>query len=44
MASIYINIELDVWRYITANSGTPSEHKGYMMYEKEDFDCFETAQ
>lgn len=39
--NIYVNMELDVWRYVTYNRGTPSEHKDYTMYSKEDFDRFE---
>ena len=33
-------MELDVWRYITENRGIASEHKGYTMYHKEDFNRF----
>ena len=42
MATIYINMELDVWHYITMNKGTPSEHIGYKMYEKQDFQRFDS--
>lgn len=42
LASIYIDMELDVWRFIMHNKGIPSQHKGHMMYEKDDFVRFGT--
>lgn len=42
MATIYVNMELDVWRYITDNKGAASNHKGYTLYEKEHFSHFKT--
>ena len=42
MAPVYISMALDVWRYITHNKGKASQHKGFMLYEKDDFDRFET--
>ena len=42
IAPIYINMELDVWRFIMENKGIPSQYKGYMLYEKVDFVRFET--
>jgi hypothetical protein len=42
MAAAVINMDLDVWRYLTSNRGAASEHKGYTLYQKEDFDRFET--
>ena len=39
--SVYANMELDVWRYITFGKGRPAEHKGHTMFEKEDFLHFE---
>ena len=37
-----INMDLDVLHFLTYNRGIPSEHKGYTLYEKEDFNRFET--
>lgn len=37
MAAVSINMDLDVWRYLTSGKGQASEHKGYTLYEKEDF-------
>lgn len=42
VAPASINMDLDVWRFLTYNRGIPSEHKGYTLYEKEDFSRFET--
>lgn len=36
-ATVYASMELDVWRYIMFGKGIPSQHKGHMLYEKEDF-------
>ena len=33
---IYINMELDIWRFITNGKGTESQHKGYRMYSIDD--------
>lgn len=33
----YINLDLDCWRYITQGKGTPSEHRGYFLFNKNDF-------
>ncbi len=41
-AGIYQYMDLDVWRFSTYNRGTQSEHKGYILYDKEDFNRFET--
>lgn len=40
MASCYVNMDLDVWRYITYQQGVDAEHKGHKLYEKEDFRRF----
>ena len=42
MAAAVINMDLDVWHYLTSNRGAASEHKGYTLYQNEDFDRFET--
>ena len=35
-------MDLDVWRYITYNpQGRKSNHKGHMLFEREDFQRFE---
>lgn len=33
-------MQLDVWRYIMFNRGTPSEHCGHFLFKKEDFTNF----
>ncbi|XP_028405214.1 uncharacterized protein LOC114527709 [Dendronephthya gigantea] len=33
----YIDLDLDCWRYITQGKGTPSEHRGHVLYNKSDF-------
>ena len=33
---VYIQMRLDVWRYVVHKKGTPSEHRGHMMLGKED--------
>ncbi|CAB4025927.1 Hypothetical predicted protein [Paramuricea clavata] len=40
VSPVYVNMPLDVWRYITLNKGKKSDHKGHMLYEKEHFDRF----
>ena len=40
-AGIYVDMDLDVWRYITYNQGRMSNHKGHMLFEREDFQRFE---
>jgi hypothetical protein len=40
MATVSINMDLDVWHYLTSCKGQASEHKGYTLYEKGDFDRF----
>lgn len=41
-ASIHINMELDVWRFVTHGKGKASLHEGHMLYEKNDFANFNT--
>ena len=33
---VYINMDLDVWRFITYGKGTVSEHRGNHLFEKDD--------
>ncbi len=40
MGSCHVNIDLDIWRYITYRQGADAEHKGYKLYEKEEFRRF----
>ena len=44
MASSYVNMELDVWRYITYRWGEEAEHKGHKLYKKDDFGRFSGLQ
>ena len=37
LLSFYVNCNLYVWRYVTYQKGTPSEHRGHILYLKEDF-------
>ena len=40
MAPTYVNMELDIWRYITHGRGEESNHKGHKMYSRDDFGRF----
>lgn len=42
LAPIYINFELDLWRYVTYNRGITSNHKGYKMYRKDELALMES--
>ena len=33
---VYINMDRDVWRFITYGKGTVSEHRGNHLFEKDD--------
>ena len=35
-----IPMELDIWRYITSGKGKDTQHRGYRLYEKDDFRRF----
>ena len=37
MAPCYVNMELDVWRYVTYQRGEEAEHRGHRLYSKDDF-------
>lgn len=39
--TIYVDMDLDVWRYITCNQGEKSSHKGHTLFEREHFHRFE---
>ena len=38
---VYVDIDLDVWHYVTRNKGEKSNHKGHTLYRREDFQSFE---
>lgn len=42
LASIYVQVDLDIWRYVSCNKGTNSQHHGHKLYGKEDFSRFST--
>ena len=33
---VYVNLGLDIWRYVTYNEGTASQHRGNFLFEKND--------
>lgn len=40
MGPVTVNIDHDVWRYLMRGKGVPSNHVGYFLYDKHDFDRF----
>ena len=36
IAPTYINMELDVWRYVTQGTGEESEHRGFRLFSIKD--------
>jgi hypothetical protein len=36
---MYINMDLDIWRYLTCGKGEVSEHRGNKLYQKNDFEA-----
>ncbi len=40
MGSCHVNIDLDIWKYITYRQEADAERKGYKLYEKEEFRHF----
>ena len=40
VSPFYVHIYLDVWRYLTCGKGTPSQHRGHVLYSKRDFERF----
>ncbi len=39
-APVYIHIDGDIWQYLSHNKGRNSEHRGFKLYEKDDFCLF----
>lgn len=39
---VYVQIDIDVQRYLWRDRGVVSEHPGYKLYNKVDFFCFTT--
>lgn len=33
----YVDLDLNIWRYVSHNKGTPSEHHGHLLFQKYDF-------
>lgn len=33
---VYVNLELDIWRFVTCGKGKASEHKGSYLLDKND--------
>ena len=40
MSPTYVNMELNIWRYIT-HGREDSDHKGHKMYSRDDFRCLD---
>ena len=40
VSPFYVHMYLDVWRYLTHGKGTPSQHRGHVLYSKHDFERF----
>ena len=38
-APMYINMDLDIWQYVTCRRGEVSKHRGYKLYKKMDFEA-----
>ena len=36
----YIDLELDIWRFVSHDKGIPSEHRGHFLFQKNDFTRF----
>ena len=36
LSSIYINLEHDIWRYVTFNKGKSSEHRGHFLFTNQE--------
>ncbi|CAB4009809.1 Hypothetical predicted protein, partial [Paramuricea clavata] len=39
-APVYVHIDGDIWQYLSHNKGRNSEHRGFKLYEKDDFCLF----
>ena len=33
---LYVNVDLDIWRYVTFGNGVASEHRGHYLFQKND--------
>ena len=33
---LYVNVDLDIWRYVTFRKGVASEHRGHYLFQKND--------
>ena len=42
LAPIYIQMDLDIWRYVSNNKGVNAEHHGHKLYGKDDFSRLST--
>ena len=40
VSPFYVNMKLDVWRFLTYQKGTASEHRRHVLYSKNDFGRF----
>ena len=36
LSPIYVNMNFDVWQYVTHRKGTQSEHRGHYLFDKDD--------
>lgn len=36
LSPVYINLDLDIWRYVTYKMGKPSEHRGHWLFSKKE--------
>ena len=37
---VYVHMDGDIWRYVSHNKGQISEHRGFKLYERDDFCLF----
>lgn len=42
MSPFYVHMHLDVWRFLSYKKGTGSQHRGHVLYCKNDFVRFTT--
>ena len=40
LSPFYIDMELDIWRFVSYNKGTLSKHRGHFLFQKDDFTKF----
>ena len=36
-APVYVHVDGDIWQYVSHNKGQNSEHRGFKLYERDDF-------